>query len=557
MNNQTHLFSDYYKFSIFRNWHYNCIIFGSNFRAFLNILFNYSKGGKAVNMIKKCIIRPNISFFFLIASLILTFNSIAKASDVTANSCSASDIRSAINEVISSGGGTVNIPACVETAWGSDKILISSDTPLRILGAGKDKTNFSSSGNYLFKITGNGVTEIGQFTVDFKGAGTTAIDLENVHKNTDTYIHHIKTLNSAAASFNICQSATNVTLLSNLDIRGNKTYGVYVYGPGPLWDYAIPEPNWGENNPIATFIEDSYFYQNGGHVISGFTGAKIVMRHNTFDDMLDTGLDGHAWGYGQSCGQSSSDPRLHANNYGAYQFEIYDNIWENTSARYCVRIRSGTGIVTDNVCDADETVRLAIESKFNTGYDPDEVTGTDTKIYTAIEPHIASNDNRPITGSSWSTYWTQAGSTGGAWTPGETYYPFLSSQSNCQVSVDAMREYWDVINGDSEIYGADGKIDKAPVGYNIPHQWWIWGNTSYGSVFVEEDRPGCLSEGETYWLRAPQAGDPVTSYRKYTYPHPLVSGYIGDNTPPEKPTENTPPGKPTGLRTVGSLGGPV
>jgi hypothetical protein len=498
--------------------------------------------------------KPAGAICALVQLHLLLFSSHAGATDQTAADCSYAAVDSAITACIDTGGGVVHIPPCVTTDWGTDKIAIDTSTPLKILGAGKDVTQLAASGNYLFRISGDGLTEIGGFTVDLGGVGGMAITLESPDKATETIIHDIKALNSAGSPFVLCQSAHKPLLLYNMDIRNSKTYGIYVYGPGPLWAYSIPEPNWGVANPNVCFIEDSFFYQNGGHAISGFTGSKIVIRHNTFDDMLDTGLDGHAWGYGQSCGQRSADPRDHANNYGAYQFEIYDNVWENTSARYCMRIRSGTAMITDNVCDANETVRLAIESRFDSGYDPDEVTGTDSNTYTCIEPHIAADANRPITGANWSTYWKLAGTTGGTWSLGETYYPFISSQSDCRVSVDAPREFWQVIQGDSEIYGADGKLSKAPVAYNIPHQWWIWNNTSAGTLLAKEDGPGCLTQGVTYWLRAPQPGDPVESYTKYAYPHPLRSGTIDPGLDGAGFSDGT--GGPDGAGGSDGIGGP-
>ena len=48
----------------------------------------------------------------ILTLLILTATSKSMAEDVTASSCSASDIQSAINSCASGGGGTVTIPAC-------------------------------------------------------------------------------------------------------------------------------------------------------------------------------------------------------------------------------------------------------------------------------------------------------------------------------------------------------------------------------------------------------------------------------------------------------------
>lgn len=50
-----------------------------------------------------------------------------------------------------------------------------------------------------------------------------------------------------------------------------------------------------------------------------------------------------------------------------------------------------------------------------------EVTGTDGLIYECIRPHTSSASNKPITGSDYTTYWTQRGTTGGVWADATAY----------------------------------------------------------------------------------------------------------------------------------------
>ncbi len=52
---------------------------------------------------------------------------------------------------------------------------------------------------------------------------------------------------------------------------------------------------------------------------------------------------------------------------------------------------------------------------------PDVVIGSDGLNYTVISTHTAANDDKPITGANWATYWTQAGSGGIPWGVGNTY----------------------------------------------------------------------------------------------------------------------------------------
>jgi hypothetical protein len=73
----------------------------------------------------------------------------------------------------------------------------------------------------------------------------------------------------------------------------------------------------------------------------------------------------------------------------------------------------------------DSTAQTLLEiyqSGFDTiTYPGDEVTGTDSNIYTCKVSHRASTANKPITGGSWSTYWELAGSTGGTWEASKQY----------------------------------------------------------------------------------------------------------------------------------------
>lgn len=51
----------------------------------------------------------------------------------------------------------------------------------------------------------------------------------------------------------------------------------------------------------------------------------------------------------------------------------------------------------------------------------DEVTGTDSSVYTCIRSHTSAASNKPVTGANWSTVWRLRGSTGGVWTTATSY----------------------------------------------------------------------------------------------------------------------------------------
>ncbi len=64
-----------------------------------------------------------------------------------------------------------------------------------------------------------------------------------------------------------------------------------------------------------------------------------------------------------------------------------------------------------------------------------QVTGTDGLIYTCSKGHTSSSDDKPITGTNYTTYWTEEGATGGAWANTTSYtsigdfYPPVDTRS--------------------------------------------------------------------------------------------------------------------------------
>jgi len=52
---------------------------------------------------------------------------------------------------------------------------------------------------------------------------------------------------------------------------------------------------------------------------------------------------------------------------------------------------------------------------------PMQVIGTDALNYTCILSHTAADANKPVTGGSYATYWSQTGTAGGVWASGTAY----------------------------------------------------------------------------------------------------------------------------------------
>lgn len=419
-------------------------------------------------MIIKSLIKPDFMVLTLIVLMMLTFSTKTIASDETANSCSASDIKSAIDKVISSGGGTVHIPACqADNTWGDNEYIdVNTDVPFRLKGAGMDNTviGYQDGANIEWHkpmfFDGGGLIELSDFT--FRGSEITGLsggiriysmETENLR------IHHMRIQKFKGTALNVCQNPNSPMVIDHCEIgdqwkespdaRGYM-YGVRVTGTNDQSDFIVP-PSFGINNPNAVFIEDNVF-DDCYHSVSGFTVSNIVFRYNTVVNP-SSHVDAHGPCYDIGC-RRSGDPKS-----GTYIFESYNN--DLTRSGWCHNIRGGTGIVTDNIYNnCDPGFRLEMEG--------------------------------------------------------------CSEGSSCSSSQDCPYSTTDT--------------SKC---YQSPKYWWIWNNTcnNCGSLFGYNDKgSGCIRENKEYYLRAPKAGDPVESYSKYTYPHPLVSGGSPpDTTPPETP----------------------
>ena len=72
----------------------------------------------------------------------ILFSHCVYAADQNAESCSAADIQAAIDTCVSTGGGTVTIPACnAFNTWGAGDIVFKDvgTTELRVVGQGTDE----------------------------------------------------------------------------------------------------------------------------------------------------------------------------------------------------------------------------------------------------------------------------------------------------------------------------------------------------------------------------------------------------------------------------------
>ena len=105
------------------------------------------------------------------------------------------------------------------------------------------------------------------------------------------------------------------------------TWGGQNFGHGSWADL----PYWGTDKFL--FFEDDTFTISGGNraAIDCYEGARVVVRHNTFNDAQ---VSAHG---------------TEGQGRGAKQLEIYNNIFTNSARQNAGQIRSGSVVIHDNI----------------------------------------------------------------------------------------------------------------------------------------------------------------------------------------------------------------
>lgn len=128
------------------------------------------------------------------------------------------------------------------------------------------------------------------------------------------------------------------------------------------------------------------------------------------------------------------------NNLTPYTASIYaeGGVPYLASGKYSWCIQNITGTVPTNITykDTSGTTNIPFSTNCKGGLiesgwtrsdsiivatTPTVVIGDDSKYYTCILSHTATAINRPISGTSWSTYWIQTGNSGPLWISGTSY----------------------------------------------------------------------------------------------------------------------------------------
>jgi hypothetical protein len=310
----------------------------------------------------------------------------AGAMNATASSCSAADIQSAVDRVILTLGGTVHIPACqADNTWADgDRVIARTNVTLRIKGAGKDATVIGyqdGARRGIMGFDGSGLVEISDFTFrgsDVGGGIPSGIVIYGMQTE-KLRVHDLRIQKFKQSALVLCANPDSYVLVDHNEIGdqfGRNMYGVRVHGTNQQKDYEIPAA-FGIDNPNAVFIEDNVF-DNCYHSVSAFAVSRVVFRYNTVKNPTSF-VDGHGPCYGIGCRRDTKPPS------GTYIYEIYNNTIDSGRYPWCINIRGGTGIVTDNtLINCEIGFRLEMES-CSAGPDCNAAQGcphsnTDTKV---------------------------------------------------------------------------------------------------------------------------------------------------------------------------------
>jgi hypothetical protein len=432
---------------------------------------------------------------FLLTLFILARTSNSRANDVTASSCSASDIQSAIDTCISTGGGTVTLPACDYTnSWsGSDSVYKDvGSTPLRIIGRGISNTKIGYANDqtrsWMWEFKGIGFKEFAHIYLEGNPSiSTYAISVAFIIREAENCrIHHIETNNFRGPTALLCSTSNlGIDHCTFGDVLYDTTYQFYVYDTANV-AWSDDWPGYFGTVNYNVFFEDN---QIGGahHPVSLFEKAKVVFRYNKVtipksaygpSGGYQGNLDSHSPGFGSCDGDGISDAQSY--EHGGQAYEIYRNKFTRTdvtppnTAGYAIRIRSGAAIITNNTFENTYYATSLVLESHNIGGNCDSEHG-----------YPQDHDFGPGTGG-------------------------------CTAS--------------------DGCCDK------IEHIY-IWDNNYTNvdtEVLIEDITGGGLSDNVDYFLRAPTQQQDAFTWTPYIYPHPLVT------------TDNWPPDPPKNLRIIES-----
>jgi len=282
------------------------------------------------------------------------FGATSKAQTITANSCSESDVSSAIAKA--SSGGTVVIPTCTSTAPGGSNTWTQTLTitiPINLIGQGIGNTvliddvnkstckpasliSMASASTAAWRISG--------FTIEAEATDTNFCTA-HIAVNSGSHAFRIDHITFNDNSFSSAGGAADA-ILPDGDLWGvidhvncNSARQHCVLAHADLWGGGKQgDVSWSQPDTMGTqeaiFMENNTVVQTspntGSNPLACEWGARCVFRFNTVSTIGSHGPE--------------------TANRGVRQMEVYNNTFNatGTSGAVAIDIRSGTGMVFNN-----------------------------------------------------------------------------------------------------------------------------------------------------------------------------------------------------------------
>ena len=479
----------------------------------------------------------------VLAILILTASTLR--AQVTASSCSSTDVQTAINAATA--GQTVNVPACAGglITWGLNSVTIAKAITLN--GAGQGVTNITlnaiSSVNITKQTTGPTRIQNISFTGTNNNTFPHFIHIGGPWPNGQPVIFQNVTFNAFSGSMVGAQTPGGV-IFSHIHFIGQWDNDLIAMKDTGTTSWTTADTfGTRDTTGFANFyIEDSDFIGGSNGVTDCDDSCRMVVRHNTF------GINGQDSGGINSHGDDSSPE-------GMRQFEIYSNSF-NFPDKTCpggsstslsninqwMWIRGASGMIWgNNIQHLQSTcwgTKAAIKLS-NRGIEDDRPGGIPCSAVTYPTRHqIGQNNNGSADFTDPINVWAN------------TSIDIISGQPNVILSAGFVPFVGTIANPCFSVYQSLGygstDADQWSHFFQFPRDAV---NTTLGTNLCNNTSEGCTVEGA--------GGTPKAGYAPFPYPHPLVSGQ--SVVPPSPPTTLTSSvsGSTVSLSWTASAGSPV
>jgi hypothetical protein len=431
----------------------------------------------------------------LLLSLVMFLARTASASEYySAMTCSAPDIQQAVTDCENdSECGAVYLPECnAENLWTEGQYVKANiSRSWKMIGAGKEKTkigyaDYVSQNSYaMFDITGGGLYEMGHFSV--RGS--------DVNEPTETH------------------QGLNVKVATGVKIWCNTPDG------GCAGDLRI------HHMKIQKFYTTALY-------LCWAPGKTILVDNNDIGDS-QVGSTGRAYMYGvRTHGSNRRSDYVMPASFGVAGTDAIYIEQNNFDKNYHS---------VSNFSVAETVIRynsFTNPGSFIDGHGPcfDVGCGSGTDYKTGVYRVEIYNNTYDCGSYPW-----------GVNIRGGTGIVTDNIFANCKIDTRLEMESCSPGAECTTVNGCPQSSSDPSKCYQAPYQWWIWNNSeSDGGIPFDTNGHQCIRENYEYYLRAPQSGDPVTTFVKFTYPHPLN---LGETSDPVLPVPDYPP------ESSGSTGG--